>query len=185
MDHPAVELTIPFAGTHHRATIPRETTLFFWGAVAPGTTDQPPPGEDELRGDHLRALQDISRRVSCSVTLGDESKPLLGERYRTEGFTGKAWWIAWDPVELPATAAIEFTSTGEQPTIEGDDVFLWTEQGETIPWGATIERTIELVPSTRRAAQFPTRQDRLWNRHTVYVPNWQTGPDEPNAGRSR
>lgn len=178
MDHPSVELKLPLDGETHRVEIPQATTLFFWGAVAPGTTDQFIPQRSDPGGSQRRAVQEISNRVSWGVSLTDETKPLLDERYRKQGYNGRAWWIAWDPVGLPATMEIEFTSTGEPPTIDGTPIVLWTEQGETIPWGSTIESTVELVPSTKPTPQFPTHQEQLWNRHTVYAPRWNPITDE-------
>jgi len=169
MDHPSVELKLPLDGGTHRIEIPQETTLFFWGAVAPGTTDRLIPKEGDAVGSQQRAVQEISDCVSWRISLPDETKPLLDERYRHQGYHGRAWWIARDPVSLPATVEIEFKISGPPRTIDGDPIVLWTEQGETIPWGATIESTLELVPSTKRAPQFQTRQEQLWNRHTVYV----------------
>lgn len=40
MDHPSVELKLQFNGGTHRFESPQETTLFFWGAVAPETADR-------------------------------------------------------------------------------------------------------------------------------------------------
>ncbi|WP_348609588.1 hypothetical protein [Halobaculum rarum] len=178
MDHPSVELKLPLDGGTHRVEIPQETTLFFWGAVAPGTTDRLIPKEGDAVGSQQRAVQEISNCVSWRISLPDESKPLLDERYRKQGYNGRAWWIARDPMSLPATVEIEFNISRDPPTIDGAPIVLWTEQGETIPWGSTIESTVELVPSTKPAPQFQTRQEQLWNRHTVYIPSWNPVTDK-------
>ncbi|AAG20972.1 Vng6347h (plasmid) [Halobacterium salinarum NRC-1] len=181
MDHPSVELKLPLDGGTHRVEIPQETTLFFWGAVAPGTTDRLIPEEGDAVGSQHRVVQELSNYVSWRISLPDESKPLLDERYRKQGYNGRAWWIARGPVSLPATAEIEFSISGAPPTIGGDPIVLWTEQGETIPWGSTIESTVELVPSAKPAPQFQTRQEQLWNRHTVYVPSWIPVKDQSDT----
>ena len=109
--------------------------------------------------------------MTWSVSIGDESVPLITDSfYRTDEYKGLAWWIAFDPIELPATVYVEFETTGEQPTVQGEPVVLWTEQGNMVPWGATIESTIELTPSESPASAFPAREESLWERHTVYRP---------------
>jgi hypothetical protein len=185
MDHPAVEIKLPLDGETHRAEIPRETTLFFWGGVAPGSADHPQT-QDQWRASQQRATRALSEHGSWTITIAGESKPLLDEPYRVQGESARAWWIACDPVELPTTVEIEFASQGEPPTIDGSPATVRTEQGESAEWGSTLESTIELVPSTSQPAAFQTREEQLWNRHTVYLPRWDSPTDgsPPDTGRS-
>ncbi len=180
MDHPSVQLKLPLDGKAHSVEIPQETTLFFWGAVAPGTADRLCHRDSEQGYCQRQVTRDLSERASWTVSLPEEEKPLLDEVYREEGYNGRAWWVACDPIALPTTVEVTFDSAGECPKIEGEPVVLWTENGESIEWGGTIESTIELVPSSTPATQFPTRQEHLWDRHTVYVPNWEPATTEPH-----
>jgi len=110
-------------------------------------------------------------QMTWSMSIDGESVPLLSDSYyRIEGYKGLAWWIAVSSAELPATVCVEFETNGDQPTVQGDPVVLWTEQGEMVPWGATIESTIELNTSDSPASTFPSRQESLWRQHTVYKP---------------
>ncbi|WP_256393742.1 hypothetical protein [Natronoarchaeum rubrum] len=184
MDHPSVELNLPLDGKTHSIEIPQETTLFFWNALVPGTADRLSPVESDQGYNQLCVARELVDLISWKITFPDDHKPLLDEVYRRNGYRGCAWWIACDPIELPATIEVTFESIGECPTIEGKPVVLWTTDGEPIEWGTTIKSTIELVPSSTPASQFPTRQELLWNRHTVYVPNWTSTGEESNLESS-
>jgi hypothetical protein len=94
--------------------------------------------------------------------------------YTKDGYEAIAGWLPWDPVELPTTVGIQFETEGDPPMKDGTEVVFWTEQGERIQWGTTIESTLKLLPSDVPAEEFPTREENLWGRHTVYVP-------EPNG----
>jgi len=61
-------------------------------------------------------------------------------------------------------------TTATQPTVGDDFVVLRTEHGTPIPWGATVESTIELLPADRPVDEFPTKHENLWEEHTVYEP---------------
>jgi len=184
MDHPSVELKLPLDGKTHSVEIPQATTLFFWNALVPGTADRLSPVESDQGYNQLCVARELVDLISWRITLPDDHKPLLDEVYRRNGYRGCAWWIACDPIELPASIEVTFESIGECPTIDGEPVVLWTTDGEPIEWGTTITSTIELVPSSTPASQFPTRQERLWNRHTVYVPNWTSTGEEFNLESS-
>jgi len=184
MDHPSVELKLPLDAKTHSVEIPQTTTLFFWTALVPGTATRLSPIESS-RGSSQHCVEyELLDQISWTITLPDEPKPLLDEVYRRNGYRGRAWWIACDPIELPATIEVTFDSTGECPTIDGEPVVLWTVDGESIEWGTTIESTIELVPSSTPATQFPTRQEHLWDRHTVYVPRWRPATTDSHTSPS-
>lgn len=171
IDHPAVEIELPVDRDRHQVEIPRDTTLFFWGTVAAGTSDRIPQIRSP-RGSRLFATAvEAQDRISWSISIDGESVPLLSDSYYREGeYAGLARWIAVEPIELPASVSVRFETSGERPTDRGDPVVLWTEQGTRIPWGTTLESAIELVPSRSLPKEFPTRTEQLWEQHTVYVP---------------
>ncbi len=181
MDHPSVEFKLPLDDGHHQFEVPRDTTLFFWGAVAPGTQERIAP-IDTRRGSHqFTALCEAQKRISWSLCAEDDPTSLVSEIYREKGYKGLAWWIACDPLELPTSVVVQFRTEGDQPTVEGEPVVLWTEQGEMFPWGTTVESTMELVPSSSQVTQFPTRRESLWDRHKVYVPLQQPTTEEAHG----
>jgi len=169
--HPSVELKLPLDGAHHRWEIPVETTLFFWGAIVAGTRDRLPPIDTACGVDLFYTALEHEDQISWSISLADGEVPLLFDTYyREAGYRGMGWWIAHEPVELPTVVDVRFETTGTQPTKGDDSVVLWTEHGTAIPWGATIESTIELLSVDRPVDEFPTKRENLWDEHTVYEP---------------
>ena len=171
LDHPAVEVRLPPDGGMHQYVVPRDTTMFFWVALAVGTPGRLPQIQSS-QGSHLfhKGAQ-AQGQMTWSVSIGDESVPLMTDSYYTSGeYKGLAWWIAFDSIQLPATVCVEFETTGEKLTIQDDPVVLWTEQCDMVPWGTTIESTIKLAPSDSPASAFPTHRETLWDQHEVYRP---------------
>lgn len=170
LSHPAVELPLPLDGERHEIEIPRETTLFFWTALAVGTPERVPPTQSALGSRLSNAGDEAREKLSWSMSIDGESVPLLDDSYfREGGYRGVAWWTAHDPIEAPTSVRIQLKTEAERLTRREDQVVLWTNQGEAIPWGSTIESSIELVPSESAPTEFPTRKEQLWNRHTVYT----------------
>ena len=171
LDHPAVELKPPLDGERHRFEVPRDTTLFFWGALAVGTRDRIPQFRSR-RGKRLfDAGVESRQRMSWSVSIDGESVPLLTDSYyRADGYKGLAWWIAVEPPQLPVSVSVQFETSGQPPTDRADQIVLWTDRGEPISWGTTRESTIDLDPSDAPASEFQTAQEDLWGSHTVYRP---------------
>lgn len=171
LSHPAVELQLPLSGEAHEVEIPRETTLFFWTALAVGTPERIPHTRSPLGSRLFSAGVEDREKMSWAVSIDDESVPLLADsHYREEEYTGLAWWTACEPIKAPASVRVQFKTEGEGPTNRNDQVVLWSNHGEPIPWGSTIESTIELVLSDSPPSEFPTRKEPFWERHTVYTP---------------
>ncbi|WP_084777800.1 hypothetical protein [Natrialba sp. SSL1] len=175
LGHPAVEIKLPLDNGTHQYGVPKDTTLFLWATVAVGTPECIPQIDSSL-GHHLfRDGVEAQDQMNWSVSVGSESVPLLTDSYyRNSGYKGLAWWIAVDSVELPAAVDVEFETVGDQPTHQGDPITLWTEQGDMLSWGQTIESTIELNSSNSPARSFPTHQESLWEEHAVYRPQSNT-----------
>lgn len=173
LSHPAVEMQLPLDGINHQYTIPSETTLFFWRALAPGTRDRLAP-VDSTGGSKQRSLESKLRdSISWSVWLDGEEISLLSELYRDSGYRGVAWWSVTDAVKLPATLTVEFEITGEPLNIDQEPIVCWTDDGRRIPWNHRIECTINLQSPTTTSHEFETHREVLWDRHLVYQPTQQ------------
>jgi len=171
LDHPAVEVTLPVDREHHQYEVPQHTTLFFWTTLAAGTPERLPQIQSPLGSCLFNEICNSREQMTWSVSINGESVPLLTDSYyRCDGYTGFAWWIALGSVELPATVCVEFETSGTQPTVQEHPLVLWTDQGEMLQWGTTTESTVDLIPSNSPPSTFPTRQEQLWERLTVYKP---------------
>lgn len=171
LGHPAVEIKPPLDGERHRFEIPRDETLFFWTALTIGTADRLPRIRSPRGSRLFTAGVNARKRMSLTVAIDGERVPLIADSYyRTGDYKGLAWWLAIEPMELPASVCVRFETTGNQPMDRSDPIVLWTQQGERIRWGTTKESTIELVPSDRPTSDFQTRREDLWESHTVYQP---------------
>lgn len=171
LDHPPVVLPLPLDGTTQELEIPQDTTLFFWTALAVGTPERIPSTQSPLGNRLFNTGVEAQNQMSWSVSIDGESVHLISDSYyREAGYIGLAWWAACDPIELPASVDVRFEVKGEQPTNQENQIVLWTIHGDSISLGATIESTIELVPSESPPEEFPTRKEQLWKRHTVYTP---------------
>lgn len=89
MDHPSVELKLPLDGGTHRVEIPQETTLFFWGAVAPGTTDRLIPEEGDAVGSQHRVVQELSNYVSWRISFRMSRNLFLTSDTENRDITGE------------------------------------------------------------------------------------------------
>lgn len=163
MDHPSVEVRFPFDGGHHRLEVPCDTTHFYWGAIGFGTADESPssiqkPGQ---------ITQSISDRVSCSLSIDGESKPLLRNVRHHNGQHQRAFWTATDPPTLPVTATVTLHADGDAPMYDGKQVALWTHSDEVVPWTETVQTELQLVSSSNTQSM---RTDGLWGQHDVYIP---------------
>lgn len=175
ISHPSVELKLPFNRTSQTRVIPSETTLFFWGAIAPGTSDRLAPIDTHQGSSQISTGKRIYDQISWSLSIDGDTIPLLSKaRYRNSGYHGLAWWIAHDAVTLPADIEVHFQATGEQPTIDGEPLVLWTESGTRIPWNEPIESTIHLQPTDTPNRDLATHREQLWNEHLVYAPQQGT-----------
>ena len=175
ISHPSVELKLPFNRTSQTRVIPSETTLFFWGAIAPGTSDRLAPVDTHQGSSQISTGKRIYDQISWSLSIDGDTIPLLSKaRYRNSGYHGLAWWIAHDDVTLPADIEVHFQATGEQPTIDGEPLVLWTESGTRIPWNEPIESTIHLQPTDTPNRDLATHREQLWNEHLVYAPQQGT-----------
>ncbi|ELY65290.1 hypothetical protein C490_13815 [Natronobacterium gregoryi SP2] len=155
----------------HQYVVPRDTTMFLWVALAVGTPERIPQIQSPQGSRLFTKGVQAQEQMTWSVSIDDESVPLIADsHYRKGEYRGLAWWIAIDPIELPATVCVEFETIGDQPTVQGDPVVLWTEQGDVVSWGTTIESTIKLNPSDSPANSFPTHRESLWDQHMVYRP---------------
>ncbi len=171
LDHPAVEVKLPLDGGMHQYVVPQDTTMFFWVALAVGTPDRLPQIQSSQGSRLFHKGVQAQEQMTWSVSIDNESVPLMtNSYYRSDGYKALAWWIAFDSIQMPATVCVEFETTGEQPIVQDDPVVLWTEQGDMVPWGTTIESTIKLAPSDSPASTFTRRQESLWGQHTVYKP---------------
>ncbi|WP_080505200.1 hypothetical protein [Halorubrum aethiopicum] len=171
LSHPAVEVKLPLDGKHHQLVIPRDTTLFFWVALALGTQDRIPPINSQRGHSIFRTGLEIQDQLSWLVLVDEKQCPLVADSYyRKGGYKGLAWWVARDPVKLPVTVDIQLEVSGSQPVEEGDPLVLWTEHGEKIPWGKTLNSSIELVSPNSREQDFSTQREDLWKEHRVYIP---------------
>lgn len=174
LDHPAIEVKLPLDGEMHQYVVPRDTTMFFWVALAVGTPERIPQIQSSQGSRLFTEGVQAQEQMTWSVSIDDESVPLMTDSYyRSDEYKGIAWWIALDPLELPATVCVAFETTGEQPTVQGDRMVLWTEHGNMVSWGETIESTIKLTPSDSPASTFPTHRESLWDQHLVYKPTEQ------------
>ncbi len=170
LSHPAVEIQLPLDGNSHQYVIPSDTTLFFWRALTPGTEARLAP-LDSRRGSRQQSLESNLRdRVSWSVSLDGEPIHFMTELYRDSGYRGLGWWSVTDAVELPAVLTIEFETTGEPPTIDGNPIVCWTDDGQNIPWNRRVASTVHLRSPTNPSREFETAREALWNRHDVYQP---------------
>jgi len=171
LSHPAVALPLPLDGATHELEIPTGTTLFFWTTLAIGTPDRLPPTQSSIGRTLFSKGVKAREQMSWCVSIDGESVPLLDDSlYREYGYTGLAWWGACEPVQLPASVRIRFEA-GEAPlTHRGTQCVLWTKQGRKIPWESASESTLKLTPSPVSPSEFPTHQEQLWERHTVYTP---------------
>lgn len=170
LSHPAVEVPLSLDEEINRFEIPQGTTLFFWTAIAIGTPERIPSDQSFLGRRLYNAAIRAQKQISWSISINGESISLLSDQYRADGYRGLAWWIAHEPIELPASVHIRLKTDGDLSTRQANQVVLWTRQGNPIPWGSTIESAIELLPSEASPNEFPTRKEQLWGRHTVYVP---------------
>lgn len=171
MDHPAVELRLPLDGGRSRLAVPVETTQFYLGVISAGTADEAPAPRETASGHRqFRALYDARDRISWSLSVDGESLHLPSDVWRRDGRAGIGWWRPIDPPALPATATVRFTTNGDAPTVDGEPIALWSPENTVVPWGATVESTLELVPSPRPPEDFPSRPDGMWQRHAVYEP---------------
>lgn len=168
MDHPAVEIRLPFDGEHHRLTVPPETTHFYWGSFAVGLPNVPPSSiHDKFNATQTRFLTDVRDRVSCSLTIDENTKYLVEEIRRTGDRPEQALWLATDPPNLPVSGTVTLTTTGDPPTIKDEPVVLWTQNNEIVSWAESTHTTFTLVPNAETP---PMRTDGLWDRHDVYIP---------------
>ncbi|NHN48046.1 hypothetical protein G9464_10605 [Halostella sp. JP-L12] len=168
MDHPSVEIQLPFGDDAHRLAVPLETTHFYWGAVGVGTATDPPAAlADEFCGAQTRILDECRDRIDCTLTLDGDAEALLEEVRRTGDRRERAFWKATEPPELPLTATATLTTDGEAPSLGSEPIALWTPANEVIPWGETVRTELELVAAS---STIPMGTDRLWGRHDVYVP---------------
>lgn len=175
LSHPAVEIKLPLNRTSRTRVIPAETTLFFWGAIAPGTYDKLAPADTPQGYNQMRAGKDLYDQISWSITIDGETIPLLSDsRYRDSGYHGLAWWVAHDPVTLPAVVDVHFQVTGEQPTVDGDPLVFWTQTGTRIPWNEPIESSVHLQSTDTVDRGFGTHREQLWGDHLVYEPRQET-----------
>lgn len=176
MDHPSVELRLPFDGEQRRLTVPPDTTRFYWGAVGVGTVDAPPGTVRSRLGVGQSELLEATRdRIGCSLAIDGEPEPLLREVRRSGDRREHAYWKATDPQELPSTVTVELATSGPAPTVADDPVALWTAGGDRIRWGETVRTDLRLVPGSDDP---PMRTDGLWSRHDVYVPQPVDGDRE-------
>ncbi len=171
LSHPSVEIRLPLNSASQTYVIPVETTLFFWGAIAPGTRDRLAP-VDTQRGHYQMATgKRIYDQISWSLSIDDESIPLMSDfTYRNSGYQGLAWWVAHDAVTLPTVVDVHFQVTGERPTVGGEPLVLWSETGTRIPWDESIESTIQLRSADNPDRDFSTHREQLWGKHQVYEP---------------
>lgn len=171
IDHPAVEIKLPLDGREYRFEIPEDTTLFFWGAIAIGTQNRIPL-TDSFQGSRLfRTGLEAQSQMTWSLSIAGNSVSLMTDSYyRKSGYKGLAWWTACEPIESPTSVDVQFKTEGERPTIGEDPVKLWTEGGDQIPWGETVESTLKLIPSALPESEFQTRRECLWDRRSVYMP---------------
>lgn len=171
IDHPAVELRLPVDGEHHQLAVPRETSHFYWGVLRAGLRSEDAPPTDSQRSvPAYDALDDDRDKIAFDLEVNDEPVHLLDEIYRDGRKRGIGRWTATEPPALPATVTIRVTTDGARPTVDGEEIALWGTNGARIPWGEPIETTFELLSSETSSAEFETRTDGLWDRHTVYVP---------------
>ncbi|SEW00846.1 hypothetical protein [Halobacterium jilantaiense] len=174
LSHPAVELPLPLDDATHEFEVPPDTTLFFWTALAVGTPTRIPSTQSALGSQLFHETITAEDQLSCSLSIAGESIPLVADSvYRDGDYTAIARWIAHAPIEDPTSVHIRFTTTGPPPMKQVDDVVLWTKHGTPIPWGTSIETTVELTPADSPPHTFPTHEEQLWNRHTVYTPREQ------------
>lgn len=175
LTHPAVEIQLPLNSERHHYVIPTDTTLFFWRALAPGTADRLAPTQTSQGKSQMDAEAELQEKVSWSVSLADQTVPLLRkEPYRNAGYRGMAWWAATESVELPAVLTVQFEITGAQPTVAGEPLVCWTDTGRQLPWNQPIESTISLHPPGDSPGDFETHRETLWQRHRVYAPVRET-----------
>ncbi|WP_141551616.1 hypothetical protein [Natrinema sp. CBA1119] len=119
----------------------------------------------------MRAGKRIYDQISWSLSIDGEKVPLLQKsKYRNSGYHGLAWWIAHDPITLPAVVDVHFQTTGEQPTIGGEPLVLWSETGTRIPWNKSVKSTIHLRSADNPDRDFDTHHEQLWGNHLVYEP---------------
>lgn len=171
LSHPSVELKLPLNRASQTRVIPTKTTLFFWGAIAPGTSNRLAPADTQQGRNQIRAGKRLYDQISWSLSIDGDSVPLLSKApYRNSSYHGLAWWIAHDAVTLPAVVDVHFHANGEQPTVGGEPLVLWSESGTRIPWNEPVESTIHLQPTDNSNRVFSTHREQLWDRHLVYKP---------------
>lgn len=171
LSHPAVEIKLPFNSASQTCVIPTETTLFFWGAIAPGTYDKLAPADTQQGYSQMRAGEKAYNQISWSLSIDSETVPLLSKsEYRNSGYHGLAWWVAYDSVTLPAVVDVHFQITGEQPAVDGEPLVFWSETGTRIPWNESIKSTIHLQSTDNPDRGFSTHREQLWGKHLVYEP---------------
>lgn len=173
LSHPSVELKLPLDRASQTRVIPTETTLFFWGAIAPGTSDKLAPADTQQGRNQIRAGKRLYDQISWSLSISGDNVPLLSKvTHRDSGYHGLAWWVAHDAVTLPATVDVYFQTTGEQPTVDGEPLVFWSESGTRIPWNESVESTIHLQSTDNPDRDFSTHREQLWGRHLVYEPHY-------------
>lgn len=173
LSHPSVELKLPLNRANQACVVPTETTLFFWGAIAPGTSDKLAPADTPQGHSQISAGKRLYDQISWSISIDGETVPLLSKAtYRNSGYYGLAWWVAHDAVPLPTTVDVHFQTTGEQPTVDGEPLVFWTESGTRIQWNEPIKSTIHLQPQDNPDREFSTHREQLWGRHLVYEPHY-------------
>lgn len=171
LSHPSVELKLPLNRDSQTRVIPTETTLFFWGAIAPGTSNKLAPADTPQGRSQIRAGKRLYDQISWSLSIDGETAPLLSKAtYRNSGYHGLAWWTAHDAVTLPTTVNVHFQVTGERPAVDGEPLVFWSETGTRIPWGEPIKSTIHLQSTDDSDRGFSTHCEQLWGRHLVYEP---------------
>ena len=171
MDHPSVELKLPLDGRVYQLAVPRDVTHFYWEAIGAGTLDQAPVPLDTPQGSkQFAALSKASDRVQWSLSINGESIHVVPEVVKNNGVRKIAWHRPLDPPSLPATVDVHLTTEGTAPTVDGEEIALWSGEGPVIPWGSTAHGSLEIIESEMSASDFPTRTDGMWQRHTVYIP---------------
>jgi hypothetical protein len=173
LSHPSAELKLPLNKASQVCVIPTKTTLFFWGAIAPGTSEKLAPADTPQGRSQISAGKRLYDQISWSISIDGEAVPLLSKAtYRNSGYHGLAWWVAHDPVTLPTTVDVHFQTTGEQPTVDGEPLVLWSESGTRIPWNESVKSTIHLQPPDNHDRGFSTHGEQLWGQHLVYEPQY-------------
>ena len=170
IDHPAVEFPLAINEDTTRFIAPQDTTLFFWGAITLGTSDRIAPLNTDRGSRQYAALEHAYPRISISLFIEGESIPLESNIYKMDGYRGRMYWIACLPEKLPISVKCVIETTGEEPIIDSSPAVLWTNQGQKVSWGTSVESRFKIIPSSLPASRFPTKRENLWGRHTVYIP---------------